>query len=94
MLSLAMGAAKEAFKACTCSNETFQDAQDKKKSTVNSLVNFAFLVLVFVLVLVLGKWLWNDFLVKHITVLRPVKTVWQLLAVMLGLSLVMPTCVC
>lgn len=92
MLSLAMGAAKEAFKACTCSTETFQDVQEKKNATVNALVSFAFLVLVFVLVLVLGKWLWNDFLVKHITVLKPVKTVWQLVAIMVGLSLVMPTC--
>lgn len=94
MLGLCQRFCAEAFKACTCSTETFQDAQEKKKSTVNALVSLAFLVLVFTLVLVLGKWLWNDFLVKHITVLRPVKTVWQLVAIMVGLSLVMPTCAC
>ena len=40
-----------------------------------------------VLVLLIGKWLWNDFLSKYITVIKPVDSIWDLLAISIIITL-------
>ena len=73
-------------------NESFEDIATRNGVTVAAVV---FLVLLLTLVLVLGKWLWNDYAVKYVTVFKPVTSVWQLLGLMVALDLVLPSsCMC
>ena len=41
-----------------------------------------------------GKWLWNNVLVDLVSVVKPVKSVWQLLGLALLVSLLNPGCGC
>ena len=92
MLGLLEKFTRATFTACTTPTENFTDVQVKQSATSDALVSLLFIVLILSLVLLLGKWLWNDYLCKYITIFRPVKSVWHLVAVMVGLSLIMPTC--
>ena len=54
-------------------------------------------ITVFIMLLVLlfvGKWLWNNVLVDLISIAKPVKSVWQLLGFALLVSLLHPGCGC
>jgi hypothetical protein len=41
---------------------------------MNGAVRIVFLLLMIVLMTVIARWLWNEMLVTHITILRPVRT--------------------
>ena len=53
------------------------------------LVSLVSYVIVLVLLLSLGKYLWNDVLVKLLTVVKPVKSIWELLGLQILLSLLL-----
>lgn len=48
-------------------------------------------VIMITIVLFLGKYLWNNFGCKYITILKPVRNVFELLAIIILLDLVLPT---
>ena len=67
----------------TPSVENFSDVQGTNKVSEKRM-NFTFLlsfVIVNVLLLLLGKFLWNNYLVSAVTVVKPLKDIWQLLAI-------------
>lgn len=51
---------------------------------------FLALVTVQILILLFGKYLWNNYLVKHVKILTPVNSVIDLLAISLILTLIFP----
>jgi len=60
--------------------EGFTDTNENnnKYQLIAALIS---LVIINVLLLFLGKWLWNDFLVNVVTIVNPIDSIWQLLAV-------------
>ena len=67
----------------TPSVEYFSDVQETNKVSEKRM-NFTFLlsfVIVNVLLLLLGRFLWNNYLVSAVTVVKPLKDIWQLLAI-------------
>jgi len=77
-------------------SDTFQDVESQKKYTfLQVLVMVTVYVLLLLVILLVGKLLWNDYACKYITILKPVPSVVELLAIILLLSLVLPKqCVC
>jgi len=62
--------------ACVNNREGF--GSERMRSSVIALVSF---VIVELLVLLLGQWLWNSALVDLVTIVRPVTSMWRLLGV-------------
>ena len=56
-------------------------------STGELLVTLITLVIVYLLVLLLGKYLWNNILVKLVTVAKPANNIWQIFGLVILLSL-------
>lgn len=73
------------------SGDNFSDVAYRNNVT---FVNLIVLVLVLVVILMAGKWLWNNVACKLVTVLKPVDTVWHLLGFIVLLDLVSPNCAC
>jgi hypothetical protein len=69
---------------------------DREKLTGKSvLVSFLALVVIFVLLLLVGKLLWNSVLVDLFPFIKPAKSIWQILGLSILLSLVAPgNCTC
>jgi hypothetical protein len=61
-------------------HESFSNVMQKNELTTSDVV---ILVIYLVLLIIFGKYLWNEVACKHVTVLKPLSSVWQLL----GLSL-------
>lgn len=55
----------------------------------NALLGLLVPLVSLVLLLLLGEYLWNDVLVKVVTVVRPVTSVWQILGLYLLLSILL-----
>lgn len=62
--------------ACVNNREGF--GSERMRTSVIALVSF---VIVELLVLLLGQWLWNSALVDLVTIVRPVTSMWRLLGV-------------
>jgi len=60
-------------------NEKFQDGG--VTSNGNLVVLLVTAVVIQVLLMVLGKYLWNNFLVKAVTIVKPVDSIWTILAI-------------
>ena len=67
--------------------EGFDNSEIKKLSPFGSLI---ILLIVWVLLLFFGKYLWNDVLVQLIPAIKPVKSIWQILAIHILLNLLKP----
>ncbi len=69
--------------------ETFQGYGHADQSMTGrvAMVSLLTLVVMFALILLLGKWLWNTVLVALVPAVKPAKSVWQILglAVLIGL---------
>lgn len=69
--------------------DSFQDTNNKPKLSPVSL--FIFLVIYISLVLLVGKYLWNEVLCKVVTVFKPMNSAVQFLGVVLVLDLLLPS---
>jgi hypothetical protein len=82
------GAVANSLNALISRTETFQGYGQADQSMTGrvALVSLLTLVVMFTLILFLGKWLWNTVLVALVPV-KPAKSVWQILglAVLIGL---------
>lgn len=57
-----------------------QDLEDMKEAKKCALIrSILVMIIIFVLILLLGKWLWNRVLVPHVTIVRPVENIWPIL---------------
>ena len=74
--------------------ETFESSGAGPSPARLALVSFITLALIFAALLFVGKYLWNNVLVDLVTVVKPVKSVWQLIGLALLLGLISPGCGC
>ena len=77
--------------------ETFDsnDNEDKKEhNTKKFIVSLLVLITIFILLLLVGKALWNSVLIKLFPSVEPVKSIWQILGLSILLGLIFPGCNC
>jgi hypothetical protein len=82
---------KIANSTALAADEHFTNTGNRQVKPVVALI---IAILALLIILLAGKWLWNNVATKYITVLRPVPSVWHLLGLMLILDLVLPGCAC
>jgi hypothetical protein len=71
--------------------ETFQNGSGMMFSPGRAaLVSFLTMVVMFLLILLLGKWLWNTVVVDLIGFAKPARSFWQILGLMIFMSLIRP----
>ena len=85
MLNTAISVAR--FVGCV-GKERFEDTSAMTVSQV--LVALVTLVVYVVLILLLGKWLFNNVLCKLVPAIKPASSVWELLGLMVLLHLLFP----
>jgi hypothetical protein len=71
----------------TSTNESFQDSMMNGTNPTIPLIMA--ILIVFILQLLVGQWLWNSFLVPAVSVLNPLKSMWDILAISILLRLLM-----
>ena len=59
-----------------------------------ALVSFLTLIVIFFLLLVVGKTLWNTVLIVLFPFIKPAKSVWQILGLSILIGLISPGCSC
>ena len=69
------------------SPEGFSENNDNKK--IELIASIVSLVIVQIILLFLGQWLWNDFLVPAINFAQPIESIWQLLAISVLIKLLL-----
>jgi hypothetical protein len=74
----------EAF-AGTMSNDT----EVQQYSNAKMLSLFIALIIVYVIIALVGKFLWNNVVVDLISVAKPAKSIWQILGLAILMSLLM-----
>lgn len=79
------GTLEKALQTVISRTETFQSGGDGMGNAF--LVALLTLIVMMVLILLAGKWLWNTVLVALVPAVRPAKSIWQMLglAVLIGL---------
>jgi hypothetical protein len=90
---------RELFSSCAAvARESFGNqerfANVENKSSGDALVALLIVIVLLALVLIFGKYLWNNVACKYITIIKPVKNVIELLAIIVLLDLVLPSCTC
>ena len=70
------GRIHEAFQTLRAGGPVSSFETTAKKSPILILVSF---IIIEILVLCFGKWLWNNIATKLVPVLQPVQTIWQIL---------------
>jgi hypothetical protein len=78
--------------ACYAVVDSFTDmpgSDSKRREVYMELIStlLAFLIAVVILSFV-GKWLWNNIVVDLVSVAKPARTIWQILGLMIFISLV------
>ena len=71
-------------------NENFNVAYGGGDTKPSFLPLLFALLTIQILILLFGKYLWNNYLVKYVTIVKPVKSVVDLLAISLILALIFP----
>jgi len=66
----------------------------RKELNKVALVSFLTLIVVFLLLLVLGKQLWNTVLIELFPFIKPAKSIWQILGLSVLIGLIAPGCSC
>jgi len=80
--------------------ETFDGDNNKsipeltKVTAKAAIVSFLTLLVVFILILLVGKYLWNIVLVELFPFVKPAKSIWQILGLSILISLIAPGCTC
>jgi hypothetical protein len=79
--------------------ETFDGDNNKvpeltKISGKVALVSFLTLIIIFFLLLLVGKYLWNEVLVVLLPFAKPAKSIWQILGLSVLIALMVPGCNC
>ena len=73
--------------------ETFEsDTPAGRDSNKAALVSFLTLLVIFILLLVTGRLLWNSVLVELFPFVKPAKSIWQILGLSILLGLISPGC--
>jgi hypothetical protein len=78
----------------TFDGENKQTPESAKVSAKGVIVSFLSLIVLLLLLLLVGKYLWNGVLVALIPAVKPAKSIWQILGLSILLSLIVPGCMC
>tara|TARA_Y100000389_G_C17305428_1_gene435124 strand:+ start:106 stop:396 length:291 start_codon:yes stop_codon:yes gene_type:complete len=89
MFTAALNSVVRAGVKAAVGKETFEDVKDA--STGEVIVAILFISLVVVITLLIGKWLWNSVLCKHVTIVKPVDSVFTVLLIMIAIDWFLPT---
>ena len=89
MFTAALNSVVRAGVKAAVGKESFEDVKDA--STGEVIVALLFLVLIVVITLLIGKWLWNSVLCKHVTIVKPVDSVFTVLLIMIAIDWFLPT---
>lgn len=89
MFTAALNSVVRAGVKAVVGKETFEDVKDA--STGEVIVAILFISLVVVITLLIGKWLWNSVLCKHVTIVKPVNSVFTVLLIMIAIDWFLPT---
>ena len=82
-LSTAVKAAVEGFVSSS-------DSKEKRNAYVNFISFFIAFLLAMVILGFIGKMLWNDVVVDLFSFAKPARSVWQIIGLMIFLSLISP----
>ena len=93
-LSTAYDAAVTPFFTTETFDSNGESADKRQHKTKNMLVSLLVLVTIFILLLLVGKILWNSVLIKLFPFVQPVKSVWQILGLSILLGVIIPGCNC
>ena len=75
--------------------ETFDsNTPASKDANKIALVSFLTLIVIFFILLVVGKTLWNTVLIALFPFVKPAKSVWQILGISILIGLISPGCSC
>ena len=74
--------------------ETFGSGEQGPSPARLAFVSFLTVLLMFVVILFIGKWLWNVALVPLVPAVKPAKSVWQILGLAVLIGLLHPGCTC
>jgi magnesium-transporting ATPase (P-type) len=66
----------------------------EKMTAKAALVSFITLVVIFILLLLVGKYLWNSVLISLFPFVKPAKSMWQILGLSILVGLIAPGCTC
>jgi len=69
-------------------NEAMTDMSGSKESYKEVVVTLFAFVLSLLIVAFVGKWLWNNSVAELFTIVRPVRSIWQLIAFVLLLAII------
>jgi len=73
--------------------ETFEgDVPERKINGKQALVAFLTIFVIFLLLLLFGKYLWNTVLVALFPMIKPAKSIWQILGLSILIGLITPGC--
>jgi len=92
----------ELFSACGAVAESFVNQENfgdvavvnAQKSMLNRVMSIVFFLVMLFIILFVGKFLWNQVACKYVTIIKPVPSVVELLALILVADLVLPSCNC
>ena len=74
---------------CRAGVEGMTDMSGSKKDLYKDVVaSILSLIIALLIVAFIGKWLWNTTVAELFTFVRPVKSVWQIIGLMLFISLI------
>jgi hypothetical protein len=66
----------------------------EKLTAKQALVSFITLIIIFLLLLLVGKYLWNSVLISLFPFVKPAKSIWQILGLSILIGLIAPGCTC
>lgn len=73
--------------------ETFESPNGVAPSPARiALISIVTVFIMLAALLFIGKYLWNNVLVNLVTIVKPVKSVWQLIGLAILISLLSPCC--
>jgi hypothetical protein len=89
------GAIANGLNLVVSQTETFENPNGQVSPARMAFVTFLTVLLLLAALLFFGKFLWNSVLHELVPVIKPVKSVWQILGIALLLSLLNPgSCSC
>jgi sterol desaturase/sphingolipid hydroxylase (fatty acid hydroxylase superfamily) len=91
---------QELFTACGAIAESFTNQEQfgnvaiPQRTMMSRVMVVVFALVVLFLILFVGKFLWNKVGCKYVSIIKPVPSVVELLALILLFDLVLPSCNC
>ncbi len=85
---------KEAFTAAVGSitNETGETRAETRTAYINLVASVLAFLLAIVILSFIGKFLWNSVMIELFTFVKPARTIWHILGLLIFVTLLNPCC--